>query len=382
MFLSVYSKVESFVAAFTRRRFWKVYLALLCSFYCIASNLPPYTIFTHSHSTGAKVWQRINRQIDHPFTNDTLPGPESHEAHITFRLTAPLIGKLLATHNVEQRMLDLFIIQNLFGFLFFYFLIVFAENNFGNRLASVLLPWCFVSLYAGKTFFNDTYFFFDGMAYFFLLLTVCTRKPWIVFAGLLLAFFTDERSVIGSGFVLLYHMVKDNGKKPDKLIIGTIISAVGIYVALRVLLLQSYFGLTIPHGDIAFSHIVQHTRFRFIVLGIFTAFKSFWLVLAIGIFYLKGFWSKAIFAGTLLAIVLAGISVFDFSRSISYGFVGLLVVLACLYQQHTKPFFLNATLFLLFATSIINPLYDVHGKVLLINRSLLEQYFDAKLTEY
>jgi hypothetical protein len=373
---SFYSSLQHFAEAFSRRRFWKFYLALLCSAYCIFTNIPQYTVLAHGQSRGIAIWHRINHQIDHPFTADTSNDPESHEARLTFRLTAPLLGKLLPTSNLLQRMAGLFIIQNLCGIFFFYLLVCFAERHFQNRLSSFLLPWCFAVLYAGKTFFCDTIFFFDGFAYLFLLAGVCTRKALLVFAAVLLSFFTDERALIGSGFVLLYHVLQ-NREQQNRPSVIAVIAAVVAYAGLRVFL-QWRFNMFTPSSDVHILTTAYHAYFGYLLLGIFTAFKAFWLVLILGLFLLRGFWPRAIYAGTLVLIVLGGISVFDFSRSISYGFVGLLAALMYLYRQKTQAMLLNKLLLVLLAVSFLYPVYDVHRHELFMTRSALSKYLETK----
>lgn len=380
LLISFYGKITGFIERFSRLRFWKVYLALLCSLYCIFANVAPYNVFRHGQVQGIKVWHRVNGQIDHPFVTDTTNDPESHEARLTFRLVPPLIGALLPTENLLYRMLWLFVVQNICGFLFFYLLIAFAERTVDNRVFSFLLPWCFVPLYVGKTFFNDAYFFFDGLAYFFLFLAVYSRRPVFVFAGLLLAFFTDERAIIGSGFVLLYHVLQARREKAYKRNVITVVLTVGVYFGLR-FLLQSQFEMTTPAGDIRFANIARHTYFPFIVLGVFTAFKSFWLLFLIGAFCIKGFWPRSIYLGTLLAVIAGGVSVFDFSRSVCYGFVGLLAVFHYLrHDTRISMASLNALLCVLIFTSMLNPLHDVHRNSVMLNRSFIGRYLEAKFT--
>lgn len=372
-----YARLQRFAHAFSRRRFWQFYLALLCSLYCIVTNVPQYSVLTHGQARGIAVWHRLNQQIDHPFTADSSNDPESHEALIAYRLVPPLLGKLLPTTDMVKRMQGLFVLQNMAGFFFFYLLIVFAETHFGNRLFSFLLPCCFAVLYAGKTFFFDTIFFFDGLAYLFLLASVCTRKPVWVLLTLLLAFFTDERALIGSGFVMLYHVLQQQQTKRHRAAIISVLSAVVLYVAMR-LFLHLHFGLFTPRGDVHLLTTPVHTYFGFILLGIFTAFKGFWVVLLLGLFVLKGFWPRVIYSGTLLAIVLGGVSVFDFSRSISYGFIGLLAVLFYLYKKEAQAVAMNKVLVLLLAVSFLYPVYDVHRHEVFITRTPFAKYFEAR----
>lgn len=380
MLTHFYRRLEAFANGFSRYRFWKFYLALLCALYCIVTNVPQYSSLLTGKSRGIPIWNRVNRQIDHPFTADSSNDPESHEARLTFRLTAPLIGKVLPTNDFLHRMQGLFVIYNLCGVLFFYLLICFAEAHFGSRLASFLLPWCFAVIYAGKIFFCDTAIFFDGLAYLFLLIAISSRKPGWVFAGLFLAFYTDERAIIGSGFVLLYYVLQQRLGKDHRAAIYAVFAAGVSYVISR-LWLQHSTGMSTPVSDLRFAHVAQYTYFSFILLGVFVAFKSYWLLFGAGLFLFKGFWPRAIFIGTLLAVIVAGVSVLDFSRSISYGCMGLLAVLSFLYQTQKNTATLNKLLAVLFLTSFINPIYDVHRHDLNMTRSVIGRYLEMKFTK-
>jgi hypothetical protein len=372
---NLYNKLQGFVEAFTKRKFWKLYLAIICSLYCIAFNMPQYKTMVSGKARNIAIWNRINNQIDHPFTADLTNDPEAHEAKLTFRLVPPLIAKLLPSTDMLHRMQWLFLVHNICGLLFFYLLIAFAEANFNNRFFSFLLPCCFAALYAGKTFFCDMFFFFDGLAYLLLLISICNRNALLVFISLFLAFYTDERSLIGSGFVMLYHVLQNKEGEMNKPVIVSIILAIVAYLGTR-FFMQSQLGMITPGDGINIANIAKSVRFSYFMLGIFTAFKSFWLILIAGLFYLKGFWPRAIYTITLLTIVAGGICVFDFSRSISYGFVGLLAVLFYLYKQG-KPEDLNKLMVVLLITCLLNPIYDVHEAELFMTRSVIGRYFEA-----
>lgn len=322
------------------------------------------------------IWNRINRQIDHPFTPDLSNDPEAHEAKLTFRLTPPIIGKLIPGDNILHRMTGLFVLQNICGIIFFYLLILFAETNFNNRFLSFMLPWCFAALYTGKTFFCDMFFFFDGMAYLFLLISICNRNALLIFTSLFLAFYTDERTLVGSGFVMLYHVLQRRDGANNAPAILSIIAAIATYIGTR-LYLQTQLGLVSPGDGINIANIAKETRFSYFMMGLFTAFKSFWLILIAGVFYLKGFWPRAIYTITLLTLVIGGMCVFDFSRSYSYGFVGLLAVLYYLYKQPEQQENMNKLVLVLLITCLLNPVYDVHGEELFMTRSVIGRYFEA-----
>jgi hypothetical protein len=269
---NLYNKLQGFVEAFTKRKFWKLYLAIICSLYCIAFNMPQYKTMVSGKARNIAIWNRINNQIDHPFTADLTNDPEAHEAKLTFRLLPPLIAKLLPSTDMLHRMQWLFLVHNICGLLFFYLLIAFAEANFNNRFFSFLLPCCFAALYAGKTFFCDMFFFFDGLAYLLLLISICNRNALLVFISLFLAFYTDERSLIGSGFVMLYHVLQNQEGETNKPVIVSIILAIVAYLGTR-FFMQSQLGMITPGDGINIANIAKSVRFSYFMLGIFTAFK-------------------------------------------------------------------------------------------------------------
>jgi hypothetical protein len=359
MLENLYLRVDGFAQAFTKLRFWKMYLAIICCIYCIASNMPQYKTMVTGKARNIAIWNRVNRQIDHPFTADLSNDREAHEAKLTFRLVPPIIGKVVPSSDLLHRMQWLFIVQNI-----------------SNRFFSFMLPLSFAVLYAGKTFFCDMFFFFDGMAYLFLLVSICSRNSLLVFASLFLAFYTDERTLVGSGFVMLYHVIRNQRGWVNKPVIISIILAIVAYGGTR-FYMQTQLGMISPSDGINIGNIAKTVRFSYFMLGIFTAFKSFWIILVAGVFLLKGFWPKAIYIITLFTLLAGSVCVFDFSRSVSYGFIALIAVLYYLYKTQADTKELNKLVLILFITCLLNPIYDVHEEELFMTRSVIGRYFEA-----
>jgi hypothetical protein len=196
-----------------------------------------------------------------------------------------------------------------------------------------------------------------------------------VFASLFLAFYTDERSLVGSGFVMLYHVLKNNEGEQSKPAIISIILAIAAYLGTR-FFMQSQLDMITPGDGLNIARIARDTRFGYFMLGLFTAYKGFWLFLIAGLFYIKGFWPRTIYIVTLFTLVVGGMCVFDFSRTYSYGFVGLLAVLYYLYKQGNQQD-LNKLVVVLLITCLLYPIYDVHGEELFMTRSVIARYFEA-----
>ncbi len=378
MFEKAYSKVESFATAISTRKYWRWYLAIFCSIYCIVTNIPTYKTLLDGNPRNPAIWNRINRQIDNPLAKDNSNMAWEHEAKLTFRITPPMIGKLVPSSNIKYRLGSLFLLQNIAGVIFFYLLIIFAEVNLNDKLSRMLLPLCFAMLYNGKTFFSDMAFFFDGLGYLFLLIAVSTRNPILIFGSLFLAYYTDERCIIGSGFVFLYHFVANKDLRPNYRAIVGIIIAVLAYGVTRYYL-QSVLGMSTPKEGTGILTVFSNMKVSNILLGQFTAFKGCWLFLIIGMFYFKNKLHKLLYISVLIVIITGGMYVFDFSRTVAYGFVGLLLSLHQIYKNENATSAVNKLLLIVLFFNFINPLYDVHGEELFLSRSVIARFIEASV---
>ncbi len=373
-----FSRIESRFLAFQRIKHWKFYLTLLCCLYCILSNTPGYTRLTRCSGQHDPIWETINKQVDHPLSPIVIENISYHEAKLAFRLVPPILAKILPSSDLCDRMIWLFLLQNIAGLIFIFLLIRLTEKNVSDRFLRILVPCCFCVLYTANSFFCDLTFFFDSFAFLFLLISISYSNFFIICISLFLACFTDERALIACGFVLLYHLLRS--PKESK-ITGSVIApfvVIPVYLGAR-FYLQYHFGLHTPHGPgtgVGIREVLSKNSWDTISLGIFSAFKSFWLILLLGVFYLKGRIARIIYAGTLLCIVGVGISVYDFSRSISYGFIGILIILFEMHKKEVEPAGFNKFVFLLFITSMLNPILSVRGYNVDISNPVFVKYLN------
>lgn len=373
---SFYIKLLNFIEAFQSRRFWKLYLVAICCVYCVLSNVTKYKNFIHGHARDPVTWNWLDRQITDPFMPQESPDIYSHHNKMAFRLTPVFIGKIIPSDNQLTRIRWLFLVQNLMGVGFFFLLISFAENALKSKFLSFMLPVFFTVIYAGKTFFWDHMFLFDGMAYFFLLLSVCTRKWWLVMLSLILAFFTDERALVGSGFVFLIYviMADDFDKKLGWKLMVSVLAAIPVYGIIR-LLLGKFTGIYTVTTDIGFTATASVTPFGYFTLATFTAFKGYWLLFIMALFYLKGYKQYGVFIITTLTVILGGLTIFDFTRSISYGFIGILAILYRFTTAYENKQEMQKLLLVLFAVSALDPLYNIHWQELFISNPIMTKFY-------
>jgi len=141
---------------------------------------------------------------------------DTHGSKIAFRLVPPLLAKLMGIGQGSGRnIVLLYILQSL---LLFPFLLLLTNlfRRFTSNKAAMLLTLSFSAIYVSKAFFWDYDFWFDGYAYFFLLLGMSQIRgggSYITFAffGLL-----DRRKGRGCpGFGLSISPVARNQFQPQ-----------------------------------------------------------------------------------------------------------------------------------------------------------------------
>lgn len=282
---------------------------------------------------------------------------------MAFRLLPPMLAKLCPSSDLTARMTWLFFLQNLAGLLFIFLLAKLVEKHTGD---AVLVSCSFCVLYTAKSFFCDLSFFFDTFAFLLLLISISSSNFFVVFIAHMLGCFTDERTVLAGGFVMLFHLLQTPGQKKVTNAAIAPLAVILAYIPIR-LFLQAHFGIKTASGKGAGMSIIEifaHSQFQYIVLGIFAAFKSFWLLLLLGLLVMKRMVHRFIYAGTLFFIVFIGVSVYDFSRSISYAFIGVLIVLFELRKQGEDLERLRKLMLVLLFTSWIIPFFSVRGQTI------------------
>ena len=349
---------------------WVFYAALICTLNSLFWAFPSYQKIAADDikvNGDLSFWKRINQQVEHPLTHFDYP-PATHEAKVSFRLLAPLLAKFSPFESLNGRMGYLFFLQHIAGFLFFYYLTLFAFRYSQNRVLSLLFALSFSMTYLGHSFFYELYGFFDGMAFTLLLLSMYYYRKWFCVIPFFLAFWVDERAVIGSGLVYIFIVSQENNfSNPQEwkaILCRSIpfLAVYGIYFLLRKYMAVTY-GLTVPIGsehDAGLGLILQ--QIKGLPLATFLRFEGTWLIVfwgLIAMYYSNlGMMSYAyilIFA----VIILISYCVWDVTRSLMYGFPFFLICTRYL-LMFLPP---RRSLLLMFAILLINfstPSYKNH----------------------
>jgi len=327
--------------------FWELKTALICTLYCILVSMPNYTNFnrsrlekSNSYTILIDNYTMLSEQIDHPFTHH-VAAENTHASKLDFRFVPALLAKAIPSHDMLSRMLGLYIINNIAGFIFFMCILRLVFRYSGNRLFAAMAALNFAVLYVGKSFFHDTLLWNDGIAFMFLALALLNRNSLLVCVFLLLAFFTDERALFGGIPAFIYcRLVGIDPDKPGKNLFGSaapFLSAYFLYLITRTFLKYTT-EMGIPLG--AHSGVSLFLRFHsgfpawLSFAGILLAYKSAWVIIGLSLWWMRNRKSDfLIYLFGLISILVISVSVQDLTRSLAYAFIAILIGFFLFYRQ-------------------------------------------------
>ena len=341
--IAVNSRLDRSIRVLTERRHWTFVVGAVAIVISLVAYTPVKSMFDLRTNWA---WEVYRMQVAHPLTPIDLQQFEAIAAHtsdfsaepdqlgrlahlekLAFRISIPIIGKLLHTGAASWVVLNF-----IAGFLFFPMLASVANTLLDDRVSAAYLTIAFALSWAGTHFFHDSGFG-DGFAWFCLLAAVYFRHPLLIFAAVLVAGFTDERALAGSGAVLLYWFA--DATAHDRKSVGydgsarlaAVIAAWLAYLILR-WYLSSAFGLKTGLTGVG---VIEAARFFLsfsIPYQLLDVFQGLWIwiIVAMIALYVTGRRIFLVgFAGTLGSILAIAIVVWDFSRSVGYS-VALLPV--------------------------------------------------------
>jgi hypothetical protein len=256
-------------------------------------------------------------QVDHlPCDMGRLFPPDSHESKLTFRLTVPVIARVL--HLGETGLL---IFYGLAGIALLYMALKLSEKITGSRRAAFFVCLAIACVWAGETSFHELYGgVYDGVALCLVLLALSTESALLAGASLFLATWTDERALIASAFVLLC------GKKRAI----AAVTAGAAYVVTRLILTKAY-SLAVATGSVGFSVLQSHAAL--IPIGFWTGLGGAWIIVVFSVIVLfrrKRYWIASAFCGLLGAATAAAFLVMDVTRTMAYCLPAVFIALGIL----------------------------------------------------
>jgi len=269
---------------------------------------------------------------------------DTHGSKGAFRLTMALFGNMLniGKVGVGKDIMMLYFFQSFLLFPFFLILVA-LFRKFADNISTVLFAIAFSTVYVTTAFFWDYDFWFDGVAFFFLLSGMYLQNKAGMFCALQLACWTDERAVVALSSVYLFHILQENDfdfyhlrqifTKNFLYKKSTIVILTGlVYFAIRFFL--SYrFNLYTPKGEgtgVGLYMLPYQLTHR--LNGVFLTFEGLWVIFLVAMAVLARKKRILLILGIsviMIVHIIVAYSVYDITRSLSYAFP-LLIICAIL----------------------------------------------------
>jgi hypothetical protein len=370
MLEAIYSSITHRIDSFLEKN-WVV-KTTICSFLCVVFFSSPDISKIQSLQNGS-ISKVIQKQIEQPFIQQNYSS-ESHFSKRTFRLFMPIVAKIL-----HIGVGGLLILQYFFGILFFYFSAKLSFLYSKEKIAPFLFVIGFAGIYVGKSFFLDYWAFFDGTAFFFLLLSLYFRTPILIFFCLSFAFWTDERALVAAFGVLVFHLFitnKDNINNSFEWSLKQVVpifAAIIVYGGLR-WYLTNRFGLTIGSEYIGPFWTLKNF-IKYMPLAIFMFFESYWLLIIAGFLYLNYKTVRSLktigvlFLLVLLCQTIVALSVGDMVRSGSYAFVFCFTSFLIIEKLKVNKKIVHCLMLIVASFAYLIPTYSVFGNKIIWMRS-------------
>ena len=263
-----------------------------------------------------------------------LPCPPEHlgchAGNMAFRFTIPVLLNIFGFNGQSVYFFQVFL-----GLFFLYYIYSLAIRLSGDKLLAAGFLLCFISTNAGQVVVYDFRGWGDAFSFMFLLFAVMSRRNVIQFLLLQVAFWTDERSLVGGLGIALFWLCQSDEKilkefsdwksirdflfKNRQML--TLISSYVVYFAIRQYL-TIFLGLHTPKEDANFSILTNYARLRTLIPIILTH-KFFLVYISIGALYLiriRAWLVLTAYLGFIVLYHLIAHMVYDTSRSMAFGY--------------------------------------------------------------
>jgi hypothetical protein len=228
--------------------------------------------------------------------------------------------------------------QQIASYLLLVLTIIVARRIVIDDLSALLVGVLFSASFVGQWGFND-FVYFDGIAYFTILLAIWSRSFLVVMTAIIFGGLTDERVIVAIPLVYLGMLMTESGKlenlgwkkllRPNRLQLALVLGGVG-FVIFRLFLGYQWRNVAGTSGIGAWS-VVKNNMLIF-PLTFITAAKGaciiFALAVLVAIVQRKLAWLTVVSLACIPSLCVT-ILVYDASRSLAYAFpVLFLAVLA------------------------------------------------------
>jgi len=359
LFENFYHSLERRIESFFASENWLWKLVIFSVFISLFLAFPPYSLLAgHLSEHGMKLdaWvfvQNQSQDLFHPKDMDF----DVRRENMIFRWVLPALS-FITGHNIVLIVL----LQSVLGVFFLYNIAKWVFEASKDKVTTTFFVLSLANIFVCVWTFADIYGYGDGFAYFFLLIAILYKNPFLSFFALQIAFFTDERAVIAGGYLLLFQMVKkayDHNDFSFTSLVKNIFFGKNIivwvslivYFSIRIYVQKTYF----PHHSystlgtpVLFADAHRHG----LGSSLWTAFEGTWLLMGAALLALV-LTKRYLLILTLIigfsVLVASGIYVHDIDRALSYGFPFLMMSLIILFHTISQ----RSLRVILFFTAII-----------------------------
>jgi hypothetical protein len=299
----------------------------------------PRLLYDQAYDREQCSWSAIAEKRDDLF-KDMLTTHEagSHDAKLTFRILVPAVARILGLGK-----LGIFVLQSLCGVALLWAVGRIAHRATGDLVSALFVTCGVASTWAGTTAFIELRGMFDGEALLLVALSALLETPWLTAAAVFLCGWTDERGLVATSLVYLYHVNRRHrrghggiasffGATPLSVVIGW-----AGYVASRLAIIRIY-GIATDTAGV--SPRVALIQFNNLPAGAWTALEGGWLLVLAAVVILARRRRPvflAMYLGAIAILVATSMCVYDITRSMAYLLPSLFVALDVLGEVESVP---------------------------------------------
>ena len=322
---AVDDRLSAFATGLTAGPHWKATALLFVLAFSLFRAFPNYNVL---RAPGVpNTWKEATIKIADPAADMTrLFSAVSHEAKLNFRLTVPLIARVLHLGTAGQ--LALFAVC---GVLLFLCALTLAERATGSRTVALCVTLAIACTWPGILAFHQLLGgFYDAVALLLVLCAMAARPPAVAGAALFAAAWTDERGLLAAPLVCLFAWAQSERSRCVAVLCGS-----AAYLGSRMWLAHAW----ALHTTMAGTGIAIFLRdLHMAPLGLWAGLAGCWILVVCALAILAARRRYFEFAGLAFGVALLTVSALgleDQTRTMAYALPAVFVALQVLAKNET-----------------------------------------------
>jgi len=319
------ARLGAFASRLTAGPHWKAKTLLFVLSFSLFRAFPNYA-FLQAPGV-ADTWTHAAIKIADPAADMARLFPaDSHESKLTFRLTVPLMARVL--HLGTAGHLALFAVG---GVLLLLCVLTLAEMVTDSRTVALYLTLATACTWPGLLAFHQLLGgFYDVVALLLLLFAMAARRPAVAAAALFAAAWTDERALLTVPLLCLFALAQSGRPRCIAVLFGA-----AAYLGSRIWLANAW-ALHTTMGGASLAVFLKNLHIA--PLGVWAGLGGSWILIVCALAILAARRRYLECAGLTLAIALVtalALGVEDLTRSMAYALPAVFVALHLLAKNET-----------------------------------------------